>query len=196
MGRDILTHERLNRLEFLTFLSKGGVNVDNFDQLGNKTLNDLYQELHDRDVSLVLNQETGRITRYASSVKILIRSPERQLIETWRKFRNGNLVLTHAADWSVSETRRRDEFERATAVRGLREELGIELSDQTQLILHDTMVPFLINERKSRVYPGLFSAGTVTRFELTVEKEFGEEEFSVNDNGTEIGLKWFEPFAA
>jgi len=173
--------------DMLTFLLGRGVDIDTFDSRSKKSLAQLHREIADRDVVLTYDKKNKRILRTAMSVKILIKAGGYQLHEVKRKYANGQ-VLEHLREWSISETRKREESVLDAAVRGLREECELD-------VRHDQLTPWheydVIDIHQSKVYEGITSCSVIQHVTLSLpERPWGDR--TIIDDGVEIFTKWFE----
>jgi hypothetical protein len=185
--------------ETVDFLSTGdGVDVNSFDELGNKTIEGLHHEITGKDVVLRKHLVTRRIIRCAQSAKLIIKNPEEKhhLLEVSREYPNGNVVQIYKKDdpfrtwYSLSETRKRGELAIMGAIRGVQEELGIGIFDISELtpIGHLEIPDF----HKSSAYPGLWSLVYNRWFEWnTWQLSIQEELPKIPDNGVVINRQWF-----
>lgn len=185
-----MLHEAKTRTELVDLLSRGkGIDVNTFDEVGLKSIDDLLKEWNERDVDLILNSRR-ELVRSAVSVKILIWCADFHLLETRRIYREGQ-VVEKLQEFTISETVKRGESLFKAAIRGLIEELNMfefDLSKlkQAQQIYQDK------DYHPSTVYPGVFSEVTSFRFELEVPKPFDLKLGRVvKDNGVETHLEWF-----
>ncbi|HVX90431.1 MAG TPA: hypothetical protein VHC20_02215 [Candidatus Paceibacterota bacterium] len=99
--------------------------VSEFDRNGIKTLRDLYEELQDDDVYLILNPKTGRIERHARAVRILVHEVRRDVVwkEVMRSYPSGGVSKVEKES-TASETCKRHETRAiTTALRCLIEEM-------------------------------------------------------------------------
>ena len=173
----------------IALLRKGGVNVENFDHVSLKTLGQLFEEIENRDVDLVFHKDTGRVIRCAVTVAILVQVPNENLVllETKRVYRNGK-VVKRLKEWSMSETCKRGEELLDSAIRGVREELGLEIArEEIDVSWHQDFL-----EHESSVYCGVRSHVMLQRLFLKMDTRPWKEEVRVIDDlGTKNHLEWF-----
>lgn len=179
-------------VKMIALLKKGGIDTDTFNRKSCKTLYELFEEILHRDVVLAYVPQTGRIVRCAITAAILIRVPSErlQLLEVGREFIRTQKRHDKIKEWSMSETKKSGEELNAAAVRGLREELGLEISPKQlePLWLGGHEFPMY----QSNTYAGLWSYTMIQRFLLELPKRpWPEMTRVVEDGKTKIYLKWF-----
>ena len=190
--------------EFLKLLESGGIDVCTFNDRARKLLIHLYDEVCSGDCTLSL--VNGRIIRSAVSVKILIKSPTMQWLETAREYENGPMELRRSEKiqgYTLSETvritDRGTEKPLNAAIRCLAEEAGNyspnldALKDRT---IHGEPSPVT----ESSVYPGIISVTSLCRYKYyaSSSEKFsklpsaeGEEVCVTDDNGTRVFVSAF-----
>src|SRR4051812_31770805 len=118
------------RDDLIARLREGNVDVENFDRLCEKTLDELLEEEDKKEVTLkIIRDEDGKplyVARIARTVAIRLVVPRLRLqyLEIMRTFSSGNTVHKRQP-WTIKGTCRKGTTARAEAVRELREELGL-----------------------------------------------------------------------
>lgn len=190
----------MDPVEFLKLLESGGVDVCGFNDRARKLLIHLYDEVCSGDCTLRL--VNGRIIRSAVSVKILIKSPIMQWLETAREYENGPVERRRSEKlqgYTLSETVKREEKPLNAAVRCLAEEAGNYSPDLGALkdrTIHGEPCPV----SESSVYPGIISVTSLCRYKyyasssekfLKLPSAEGEEVCVTDDNGTRVFVSAF-----
>lgn len=190
----------MDPVEFLKLLESGGVDVCSFNARARKLLIHLYNEVCDGDCTLKLIN--GRVIRSAVSVKVLIKSPTMQWLETAREYENAPPERCRSEKlqgFTFSETVRRGEKPLNAAIRCLAEEGGnfnINLAALKDRTIH--VEPLSVSE--SSVYPEITSVTSICRYKYYASDnmEFtklpyaeGNEVLVANDNGTRVFVSAF-----
>ncbi len=190
----------MDPVEFLKLLESGGVNVCGFNDKARKLLIHLYNEVCDGDCTLALIN--GRIIRSAVSVKILIKSPTMQWLETAREYDNGPVDHRRSKKlqgFTLSETVRRTEKPLNAAIRCLAEEGG-NYSPNLEVLKDRTIHGEPCPVSESSVYPGIISVTSVCRYKYyaSSSEKFsklstaeGKEVCVTDDNGTRVFVSAF-----
>lgn len=179
--------------KMIALLEKGGIETATFDIRSRKTLRDLFEEIAHRDVVLAYVPPTHRVVRCAITVTILIRVPSQrlQLLEVGREFIRTNERHNKLKEWSMSETKKTGEELHAAAIRGLREELQLEVAPE-QLKLAVPRRGHEFPMYLSNAYEGIWSYVMIQRFTLDLpEKPWPEMTKTVVDGTMRIYLQWF-----
>lgn len=94
--------------EMVDALRSKGIDVDNFDTIGGKTLRHLYEEHQSTEMYLMFDDDAARVLRVAFTAAVLVRVPKQRkhLIEVKREFHNGR-VVEKRKEWSITETRKK-----------------------------------------------------------------------------------------
>ncbi len=177
--------------QMIRLLKKWGIDVDNFDHIGRKTLRHLHNEIQKQECYLRWDPIRERVVRSSFSVKIYIRTVDGiYLLEVRREFGNGDPINT-IQEYSLKETLLLGEKPLNCAVRCLAEELNYFLLTPEQL----KPLPLLVEGswHESSVYPNILTHNYSCHFELIVPKVFDREGPIVKDSGTTIYLEWKEP---
>ncbi len=188
----------MTRKEMEDLLRRGNVDVDNFDQNSEKSLDELFEELRSHEVDLRHVPEDGvnpaHIARSAITVAISIFAPMDRVkyLETGRKYRSGKTSM-RPRDWTITETLRRGESFHCTAVRALREETGLDV-DNMVCKLYLTPFQDWPQPYDSSVYHGIKTHAMIHRVELwCLELPWNETFRLIHDQSKVVYVEMF-PF--
>jgi hypothetical protein len=186
--------------ELIAFLaSSSSVNVDTFNEVGLKSLEELWQECVGRDVVLAIDS-LGNVYRHAKSSKIqlLVPSAGIRYQEDWRRyirptqaFPRGRYLFHDTPKWEgISETNKRNESPLDAAYCGIEEELGPG-TPVDSLVCVTPGRPF-IERRPSKVYPGIRSVTVINRFKAELpEPLWAGRRKIIKDGNVEVHLGKF-----
>ena len=152
-----------------------GVDLRTLDK-GERGLEELWQEIQERDMILSLNETDNRADYLAWSTRIEIFDHLRKLywVQIGRRIKNR---VWKGEKFALRETRKRNETSKETAIRVLKEEAGIELLETEELTL--LMDPTSIEATEvyeSSAYQGLRAVKTYTDFSLVTSRFATESE--------------------
>lgn len=157
--------------EMIRFLeARNGIDLLTFDQ-GEKTLEDLYDEICQRDVVLRPNQEDNRAERCAMSVRIDVFDPVRRLnwSEVYRRFSKNRRIIPSHRTYAIRETRKRIETFEEARERALLEERNFRFMPEVDR--YEPLATFADVERyESTVYRGIRTVNSYTAAQLVTER--------------------------
>lgn len=164
-------------------LARHGLDLSTWGVGEAKTVEHLFAELRDQECSLVVRG--GRLVREVDVAHVLVLHGGRVLTEAFQEFRDGR---RRRRDIGVAEKRRASESAEAAAVRGLREELGIEVSAADLVLLRRERA-----EIGSPSYPGLHSEVRTTHFCVRLSAAAFRESYTEEQPDKRTVWHWQEP---
>lgn len=164
-------------------LRAGGVDDSPFGVGPTKSIDELLEEWKLRETEFVFEGDVliRRVRR--AQVRILFKDADgvwHVLVETLQRFSNGS-TRKRRRKWSVVEKRIGDEASLAAAKRGVKDELGVEVSEKRFRRLGKVVE----KAEPSSSYPGLVTRYVSTRYELV----FSPEEFRKKYTEVQPGKK-------
>lgn len=165
-------------------LTRHGLDLSTWGVGEAKTVAHLLSELRDQECSLVLRD--GRLVREVAVAHVLVLHGGRVLIEDYQEFRDGR--RRRRRHLGVAEKRRGTESADAAAVRGLREELGIEARATDLVLLGEQR-----EEIDSPSYPGLRSDILTTHFTVRLATAAVPDSYTEEQPDKRTVWHWQEP---
>ncbi|OGG50730.1 hypothetical protein A2763_02290 [Candidatus Kaiserbacteria bacterium RIFCSPHIGHO2_01_FULL_54_36] len=197
-----MTIQIVTYAQMLEFLSEGRgptgrkINLATYDRRSTKTLADLFAEIRGSEVQLHYTS-TGRVVRVALGVAIFVTvlRCNARYCEIQREYVRKKRIIPKVKSSTISETRKRGESDVEAAVRGLRQELGLQIRrdqlDTTFTASHwDGRSEF--SEHESSVYADILSVTQVQQIGLDLEAlPWPEEVRIIDDTGTKVTIQRF-----
>ncbi len=205
--------------EALALFKKVGKDRQTFDERGVKTLQDLLNEVVREEAILTEispeevkrlnldNDGKGWLKRTAWSCKLIIRTDTEYLCELYRIYPGREEpvfkkslfagVMLGEPNWTLSETAMKAEDPLTVILRGLREEMGLDLSSRHLLTCLNPGEPW-IDAHKSSVYDRVITENHTTWYEWRLRERFGDDRIIRRDDQVELHLGWqpYNPISA
>jgi len=187
------------RLKLWNALSNAGIDWSDWGKLGTtKPLRTLWKEIK-KGESVLFRKPDGRLLRVVkkAAIDVTYKSPSGQSFRLFEEFyENGNWrrreIKEKTLKRGVQEKILPGETPEEAAVRGLEEEIGINgltLSETEKLLqVHQGII---VEERKSRGYPGLLTKYQFSDFTFELpERFYNSDGYFVKEEGFNTRLVW------
>ena len=174
--------------EMIVWLHDHDIDVVNFDKKGLKTIRQLWAE-HQREVVLRWDAAKERVLRVALTARVVLVVGDSVLREVKRVYPRGEVLMKDW--WSISETRYKKESSPDAAIRGLRDECGLTVTesqldgDKWAGLAGEPPEPY-----KSTTYPGIWTSAIPEWIEVRLDQRPWEDPPIIQDDGVRIHLAW------
>jgi len=174
-------------LELLDLLEKYDVPVDIYGTEGYKTVGHLYNEIKEGETEL--REESGKLMRYVSFVgaRVIYRKDGewQHLYEEKQVFKDGRVRRRDHMPYSAAEKFKVGEDNKLVIVRGVKEELGIDITND-QFTYYNKIVT-----ENNDDYPGITSLHTGYEFLVVLnESQYDPEGYIERQADKDVHFKW------
>lgn len=174
--------------ELEEILKENGIKTKDYGKGSAKTIEHLFNEIKNDECSIRI--EDDEIIRNIEFVGIEIFHDDLRLKEDYQKFKKDNRVRKRDSEFSVAEKMIEGENAVEAAIRGVKEELGIDIKKE-QL---KKKVENKLGERKdSNSYPGLHTIYRENSFTCVLtDDQYNEDGYVENQKDKSTYFKWIK----
>jgi len=174
-------------LEFREYLKGNGVPVDEYGKGTYKTIAHLYKEVKDGET--ILSEEDGGLVRRVEFVgaKVIYKAPEGtlRLYEAKQVFKDGRTRVRQEMPYSLAEKFKTGEDPKEVLIRGIEEELGINI-DYSQSVFYNKSE--VINNDD---YPGIKSIHIGHEYIVSLNREqYNPDGYIERQDDKDVYFEW------